>query len=281
MDNMSKFHNAWHNKIHAKYFDGWNNLSLRGLRKTYESYNEIRLFQKYKHSVIGREFVEVGCATGELYRYLNKNHNSLNYHGLDISEPAILRARDKYPEGEFNIINEKTPVSESIKSLKINPAVIFSRDVVIHQPKPFDFLQDIISIPSELTILRFRTRDKGPTVLDPEKSCQWHYGTWVPYMILNIDEVIELIRKNFNFEILHIKKNYMVLGGYVRRFLPKECYYPETGTAETSCVIKISENKVEEPKIIIEERKDSNASLNLFNYKLDYVTKKVRKVLFK
>jgi SAM-dependent methyltransferase len=272
---------AWNDKTHAKYFDGGYNLNLRGLKKVYESYNEVKLFLNSKSGLLGNQLLEVGCATGEFLRYIDKYHNEFDYFGVDISKPAIERAKEKYPDGNLFCMNENLLLSETLNRMKIKPSILYARDVVLHQTNPFEFLQDIISIPSELAIFRIRTRDKGVTVLNPELSCQYHYNKWVPYMVLNIDEVIAAISSQVHFESLYIIKNYQQLGGHTNRYLPKECYYPETGTAETSCAIKISENKVEKPKIIIEEVKDSNASFNLFDYKLDYIIKRVRKMLFK
>ncbi len=62
----------------------------------------------------------------------------------------------------------------------LNPAVVWARDVVLHQPDPFEYLSRLLPISNEVTILRLRTRDKGATVRDAELSYQWHYNHWVP-----------------------------------------------------------------------------------------------------
>ena len=271
MDEKLKTHEAWHDRVHAQYFDTWFNLTYRGLKNTYESFNEVRLLLEYKSLLHNKKFLEVGCATGELYRYINHFHGDIDYNGIDISEPAIERAKKKYPKGKFFLSEEKKAVSETVRALNIKPAVLFARDVILHQTNPFEFLEDLLSIPSELTILRIRTRDKGATILDPEISCQWHYEKWVPYMILNLDEVFEVIRKNVFCESIHIVKNYMQLGGHVGRFLPKECYYPETGTAESAICIKLSKHRTLSPKIIVSEQKDANARLSIFDRKANYL----------
>ena len=91
---ISTTHEAWHQEVHAVHFDAWYKLSTRELQKAYESVNEVRLFLENKSFIKGREFVEIGCATGELYRYMKAFHPEFQYRGFDISEPAILRAKE-------------------------------------------------------------------------------------------------------------------------------------------------------------------------------------------
>lgn len=275
MGDRLKTHEVWHDNVHARHFNGWNNLTARGLRNTYENLNEVRLFLEYKSLLHGKTFLEVGCATGELYRYIKHFHRHIDYLGIDISEPAIEKAKGKYPDGKFFVSDEMNAVSKTVSDLNIKPAVLFARDVVVHQTNPFEFLVDLSSIPSELAIFRIRTRDKGATVLDPEISCQWYYGKWVPFMVLNIDEVFDAIRNNVSCESIHIVKNKMQLGGHVGRFLPKDCYYPETGTAETAICIKLSSTPVLSPKIMVSEQKDSNPRLSIFDLKASYIFSKL------
>ena len=259
---ISKTHEAWQEDVHAEFFDAWYKMSLRELKKRCESFNEVRLFVENKPFIKGKEFVEIGCATGELYRYLRAFHPEFQYSGFDVSEPAIRRAREKYPQGNFSLCEEDL---SDVISQNLSPSVAFERNVVVHQPNPFDFLSKIITMPSEAAILRLRTRDKGETVLDPALSCQWHYSKWVPYMVLNVDECIEKIKQTVNFEALYIVKNYMQLGGHNNRFLPKECYYPETGTAETAMYIQLAKNNVSSPKIVISQRTDSEMHYTLLD----------------
>ena len=274
--NKIKMYQAWYKPIHAEFFDVWSNLSLRALRKTYESFNEVYLFKKYQPLIKEPEFLEIGCATGELYRYMKAYFPRMEYYGFDISEPAIFRAKEKYRNGNFFICNEDL---SNIHNHCKSPAVLFARDVVLHQPEPFDFLTKLISIPNEAIILRVRTRDQGKSILDPKISCQWHHQEWVPYMILNIDEVINTIKKSVAFSSLHILKNYQQLGGWNSRFLPKDCYYPETGTAETAIFIKLTSEKVSNPIIEIESRLDSKSNLTVFERCVGFLNRRFKAML--
>lgn len=244
---------AWQESIHADFFDARARHSLRLLRRVYENFNEFRLFLENKEYIRGSHFVEIGCATGELYRYLRRYHPEFSYRGFDISRPAIERAAQKFPDGQFNVC--QSDLSDVIVA-NLSPAVVWARDVVLHQPDPFDYLSRLLPISNEVTILRLRTRDTGATVRDVELSCQWHYNHWVPYIVLNLDEMIEAICQAVPVKRMIILKSYVQLGGWHNRFLPKECYYPETGTAETAVYIVRSEDTCTDPEIVLSRRKE-------------------------
>jgi len=263
---------AWQEATHADYFDARAYFSLGLLRRVYENFNEFRLFIEHKKQIRGRDFFEIGCATGELYRYLRRYHPEFTYRGLDISESAIERARQKYPDGRFDIC--EVDLSEVITS-EINPAVVWARDVVLHQPDPFGYLSRLMTLSGEVTILRIRTRDKGTTVVDPELSCQWHYNHWVPYMVLNMDETIDAICSSISVKKMCITRRYVQLGGSHNRFLPKECYYPDTGTAETSLFIIRSKDRDSKPEIVMSDREDSDYTPPLILRGIHYVRRKV------
>jgi SAM-dependent methyltransferase len=248
----SESHQAWHEEAHVVQFDGWARLPVGDLKNVYESFNEIALFLENKSSLHGRTFAEVGCATGELYRYITRYHREFAYFGFDISELVIRRAKEKYQKGAFFVCGEDL---SGIRE-QCSPDVIFARDVVLHQPNPWAFLVQLIRLPAEAAILRIRTRDKGETVLDPELSCQWQFGNWVPYMVLNMDEVIEKIVESVNVSKLFVYKHYQPLGGQNGRFLPKECYLPQTGTAQTAFYLELASEPVAVPQIVVQERVD-------------------------
>ena len=188
-------------------------------RRTYENFNEFRLFEEHRRELTGRTFSDIGCATGDLFRWLRSRHPEFRYHGYDISSSAIERARKKYPEGAFDLVD--TDLSDLAPGEP--PAVLWARDVVHHQPDPLGYLGRLLRAPSEAVVLRLRTRDIGDTVTDPESSCQWVYGHWVPYIVSNFDELVDAIFEVAPGAKIRAVKSYARLGGYEGRFLPKEC----------------------------------------------------------
>ena len=176
----------------------------------------------------------MGCATGRFRRFFGKIWPSLQYKGFDISEAAIGYAKRLYPNGEFQVFGGSVKSSPEIKS-----DIVFCRDVVHHQTNPSEFLSDLHDATGSYLILRVRTREVGTTVFDIGQSCQYAYGHWVPYIVFNTSELIDLIRSfKPSPSKITLWRHPVVLGGQDSRCLPKELYYPETGTAETALLIE-------------------------------------------
>lgn len=227
---------AWCDPKHAEAFDFMHAMPDFILKKHYESFNEGQLLKDFLPLAGKATLYEVGCATGELYRYLRNNRSDLIYQGFDISEPAIQRAKQKYPQGSFYTLNNG--FDEILQNFE-QPAVVWCRDVVLHQQDPLAFLDSVITLAKEVGIVRLRTRDVGETEFNPELSCQLHWDrTWVPYIVLNTDEVISRIEAHKDVCKLVICRAYEVLGGHYSRFLPKDLYYTAAGTAETALYIQ-------------------------------------------
>lgn len=229
-------YDAWKSKAHVEHFDLWSRVPLFVLQDRYERFNEVQLLNAYlRASSSPCSLLEVGCATGEFYRYLKSRHPNMRYTGCDISEVAIKRANAKFQAAgaPFILTDESLGTVASIK-----PDVVFCRDVILHQPDPYVFLQRLYTMAGKLLILRLRTRDVGPTESDPQKSCQLNYGQWAPYMILNCKELLGALHQfsPLPSEIV-LRKHYMVLGGHHLRYLPKDCYLDETKTAESALLV--------------------------------------------
>jgi len=227
---------AWQDQMHADVFDYLHRMPLYIVRKHYESFNEGRLLKRFGNEIRGDMFFEIGCATGELYRYLQQFMSRFHYVGFDISAPAIARAKAKYPQGRFHLISSGVAELEHQFG---RPDAIWCRDVVMHQDNPYRFLHQLIRLSKDAVILRLRTRDAGDTVFDSEMSCQLHWDKyWVPYIVLNTDELIRQISSHEDVKRIVLSRHYEVLGGHNYRFLPKELYFRGAGTAETAVFIQ-------------------------------------------
>jgi 2-polyprenyl-3-methyl-5-hydroxy-6-metoxy-1,4-benzoquinol methylase len=227
---------AWGDPDHAKVFDYMHAVPDFILKKHYESFSEGRLLKDFVPRSGKGKLYEVGCATGELYRYLRNNRSDLVYQGFDISEPAVQRARQKYSEGNFHKL---TNGFDEIHRNFDQPEVVWCRDVVLHQEDPFTFLDNLIKLAKEAAIVRLRTRDVGATELNTEISCQLHWDKfWVPYIVLNTDEMIRRIEAHADVSKVTICRAYEVLGGHNYRALPKDLYFTAAGTAETALFIQ-------------------------------------------
>src|SRR5207247_8649544 len=110
-------------------------------------------------------------------------HPRLRYYGIDVSAPAIQRARQKFPQARFFQTEPETIIRDSVEKIGLTqlPDIIYAKDVVHHQTRPLEFVTDLIASASRMVIMRCRTKDHGPTEWDPEQSCQYHYDGLLTY----------------------------------------------------------------------------------------------------
>ncbi len=254
----SPWYSDWQNQEHARHFDERSRLGRAALIRNYESFNDVRLLSERIPAGGPTRLLEVGCATGEFSRYLGFRFPQAEYTGVDVSLAALRRAKEKYPKARFHAADPARTVLENFQAagMQGRPSWVYSKDVLHHQVDPWGFLTQFLDAAEEGAVLRTRTRDRGPTVLDPELSCQYHYDGWMPYIVLNTEELTGfLLRRRPEAEVT-VLRNPMVLGGRENRFLPRECYLPETGTAETALAIDF---KTGHPgRVRVEDRADSS-----------------------
>jgi len=267
---MTGSHKAWADQAHAVHFDALSGLPGFLLRRSYERFNEIQLLNEALDRRTGQtRLLEVGCATGEMYRYLKLRHPRLTYTGCDISRPALERACQKYPaEGLF------IETDVCLKAVShLNPDILFCRDVAHHQPDPVGFIRQLYDMTQNLLVMRVRTRDVGETVRNPTRSCQFHAGFWVPYIVFNSQELLKEIEQFLpRPRVVHLVKHYMVLGGQHERYLPKDCYYKETMTAESALIIEKGDGTG--PCIFREEVMSENLQLSLVSRALSLLARR-------
>ena len=260
METESKWHQDWQNPGHVRLFDSRSALSDRALARHFESFNDVLLLGDVLSRNPQARLVEVGCATGEFHRYVKLKHPSVRYCGMDVSRAALERARQKYPRGLFVPAQPDAPLAQSLRAAgqPDRADAVYSKDVVHHQTDPLGFLGQLLELASEALVVRLRTRDCGETVADPELSCQYHYDGWMPYLILNLQETVDFVRQRLPRAQLIVQRNRMVLGGRENRYLPKECYLPETGTAETAMAVLL---RTDRPgQVRIEDKPDMQFS---------------------
>lgn len=261
---MSRFE-CWQTAEHAATYDARIFYPTVYLKGVYQNFNEFILLDKYLPKDEPFKLLEIGCATGEIYRYLRHAYPKMEYIGCDISKSAIEKGKKKYPNANFMITDPELKEAKDV-----NPDYIFERDVVVHQTDPFAFLKQICLSAKKGVFFRLRTRDEGSTVLDMEKSCQMYHGLWAPFMMLNCDEVVSFLEDLNVCSKIVILKNYTILGGHHGRYLPKDCHLAETGTAESGVYIEIGRGS-KRPEIIIERRDEKE--------KIPFVCKTLKRVI--
>lgn len=53
----------------------------------------------------GKSVLDVGCGLGSLYGFLNKKGINCRYKGIDINQNMIAGARERFPNGDFNVMD--------------------------------------------------------------------------------------------------------------------------------------------------------------------------------
>ncbi len=53
----------------------------------------------------GRSVLDVGCGAGELYAYLHETAPTTTYRGIDISPAMVARSRERFPGGDFDVVD--------------------------------------------------------------------------------------------------------------------------------------------------------------------------------
>ena len=160
---------AWDSPSHLAEYDYLSSAPRWLRRRFWERFDEIKALPEHVSSII-----EVGCATGELARYLMDRYPYASYIGFDVSQSAIDRAREKC-DGEF--------ICGHFQDYDYHAELVICRDVVHHQPDPWQFLEDLKRISDRYLVTRLRL---GPITM---KSKQWLYGYEVPYWTLNCMEI--------------------------------------------------------------------------------------------
>lgn len=246
---------AWQDRTHARVFDEVSAYPAFLMRKRFESFNEVRLLRQHAGTVRGTKLFEIGCATGEFGRYAAKYLPRFEYTGFDISRPAIERAVAKYGNERYRLL--EVPIDEFAARFG-TAALVFCRDVVLHQLDPLGFVSSLMKIAEEVLVLRLRTRDVGDTVFDAELSCQYHYDRhWVPYIVLNTAQLLACICRDPRVAEIVVSRRHKPLGGHNFRYLPKDLYYEESRAAETALlVLKRDRPRSGEAKISYDDRPD-------------------------
>lgn len=241
------FYAAWNKKEHKKLFDVWNAMSKSYFKFIFGCFYENKYLINQLKKNPNLNILDVGCATGQLFRYLKIKKVLVNYFGVDISKDCIQKAQEIHGKNFFKRISAQN-LTNQLAGKKYD--IVYSRDTVLHQLEPLKFISNLINVTDDTLILRLRTRDLGSTIYDPEHSCQLEPGeVWAPYIVINYDELIKFFKNLSIIKEVIVNKSYTILGGQNLRFLDKNLYLKKTGTAETTIIISIDRNTKKEFKL--------------------------------
>lgn len=82
-------------KMYQKFDDPWHQQEV--IKDSYSRLNTVLTLK----NIHARHVLEVGCGLGVFTNYLSQELSDISVSGMDISETAIERARDRYPDLTF------------------------------------------------------------------------------------------------------------------------------------------------------------------------------------
>ena len=226
--------NAWNSADHLENFSEWS--------RDLEIYRNLRNRQIYgnlgrciseviDHSAVINELGVGGGRSFQYFRWLTQNasHETYDYLGYDIAPACVDFCKEKFGN-RFELIEEDG---------RYRPCDLFYFfDVLVHAPEPLRLIEKVGLSAKKYLCFQTPTRDCGQTEFDVEKSCRLENGVWVPWIVFNVDELIGHLRDQ-GFERFLVLKTYKQFAGGGNRYLPREFFDPETGSARTAiCAIK-------------------------------------------
>ena len=235
---MEKHYSAWNESEHLQTFSDYAlDLPIYTRYRNQARFHNLGRCLK-KVLPFSESVVEVGVGGGRSYTFFDALRREMGYksqyRGYDISPQCVEYCQKRF--GDFFDISTTTSPKYQ------NADLLFFFDVLVHSAHPRDFLDSVCESTKKFLCFQTPTRDNGSTVYNPDQSCRLENGKWVPWIVFNINELIEELQKRGFDKFLVIKK-YKKFAGNAPRFLPREFFEPNTGSSRTS-VLAIRENSL-------------------------------------
>ena len=98
------FYAAWNKEEHKKAFDIWNTMSKSYFKFLFGCFYENKYLINHLKKNPNLSLLDIGCATGQLLRYLKLKKVLVDYFGVDISESCIQKAQEIHEKNCFKKI---------------------------------------------------------------------------------------------------------------------------------------------------------------------------------
>ncbi len=142
----------------------------------------------------GAKVLDVGCASGGFFKIMHSLEPAIDYTGIDIAEPSIESARQKYPEARFLVTDGlHIPFVDGVFD------VVHCTSVLVVEPRYQELLKEMYRVSNRFVLADMRILKNLGSALTPENSYYriefegQYQGTNVPYVIADADEVVNFI----------------------------------------------------------------------------------------
>ena len=142
----------------------------------------------------GAKVLDVGCASGGFFNIMRTLEPTIGYTGIDIAEPSIENARQKYPEAKFLVTDGlRLPFEDNEFDL------VHTTSVLVVEPRYKELLKEMYRVSSRFVLADMRLLNNVEDALDQEQSYyRIEYdgkfdGETVPYVVSDADQVVNYI----------------------------------------------------------------------------------------
>ncbi|MEE8301489.1 MAG: class I SAM-dependent methyltransferase [Candidatus Tectomicrobia bacterium] len=140
----------------------------------------------------GAKVLDVGCASGGFFNIMRSIEPAIDYTGIDIAEPSINVAREKYPEARFEVTDGLTmPFADGACDL------VHCTSVLVIEPRYRALITEMYRVSNRFVLVDIRLLKDARTMEEVRKA-QYRMqfagefeGVTVPYVICDADEVID------------------------------------------------------------------------------------------
>ncbi len=142
----------------------------------------------------GAKVLDVGCASGGFFNIMRSLEPSIEYTGIDISEPAIELAKNKYSEAQFQVTDGmKIPFDDNSFDL------VHCTSVLVIEHRYEEILKEMYRVSNRFVLVDMRLLKGIGNMLDVDQS---YYRikfdneveeATVPYVVCDVDRVVSYI----------------------------------------------------------------------------------------
>ena len=178
--------------------------------KAWSQTNAIEYYAKYRQEVTdlypservflprvlfpGAKVLDVGCASGGFFNIMRSLEPKIDYTGIDMAEPAIELAKEKYPEARFLATDGVgIPFEDGTFDL------VHCTSVLVIEPRYKELLREMYRVSNRFVLVDIRLlKNLGSQQGIDQSRYRIQFegefeGTTVPYVVCDADEVVNYI----------------------------------------------------------------------------------------
>ena len=142
----------------------------------------------------GAKVLDIGCASGGFFNIMRSMEPAIDYVGMDIVEPALELARNRYPEARFMLADGfEIPFDDGTFDL------VHCTSVLNNEPRYQELLPEMYRVSNRFVLTDMRllknlaaSGNRGPFYYDIKFEGDSQEAT-VPYVVNDADEVVNYL----------------------------------------------------------------------------------------